>query len=98
MRVSACLLTRTRPDAEHVCLLDPVLLIGKPGIQGPHCKCVAPRPFVKVRADRDVKRTQCLVIEVIQKIPEKAEIKPCTVRKTKRIFEVPDHLFLGHIL
>lgn len=72
-----------RPDAEHVFFFYPVLLVRKRSIQGSDRKRVAPGTLVQVWFQRGIKGPQSTVIQVIQEIPEQAEVKPCSFWKTK---------------
>jgi len=69
---SVSLLACSWPDTEHMSLLNAVLLIGKRRIQRPHRECMRARGLVQVGLDRGIECPQCLVIQIIQKIPEQA--------------------------
>ena len=81
MRCGAGLFALTRPDTEHMCLFNTVLLIGERGIERAHGKCMCTCGFVQERSNCGIECPQCLVIEVIQKIPEQAKVKACIFGK-----------------
>lgn len=84
MRRGAELFARARTNVEHMGLRYAILLIGKRRIQGAYGKRMRTGGFMQKRPNGGVKSSQRLVIQVIQKIPEQAQVKPRLLWKIKR--------------
>jgi len=95
VRVSSGLGSCTRADTEHMGLVDAILLIRERGIQSANREGMCTSGFVKVGFNRLVERPQSLVIQVVQEIPEQAQVKAGVFRKSKRLLEVINKLGFG---
>lgn len=83
MRCRSGLLARAWPDTEHVGLGNTILLVGERRIQRANGECMRPCGFVQKWPNGRIERTQSLIIQVIQKIPEQTQVKLGSLGKTK---------------
>ena len=88
MGAGARLFGGTWTDTEHMRLLNPVLLIGERCIQRADSKGMRPGALVDIRLECEVKRAQCLVVKVVEEIPEQTQVKTRTFGEIERLVEV----------